>query len=103
MKRYMLVLQFAFSSVEDYDAMIRLEDDLERSLCQLAKVDGHDAGSGEMNFFIFTDNARQTFEEAGYVIQRARLPLKAAAYRLVEGEEHIRLWPIDSVEPFVVL
>ena len=102
MKRYMLVLQFSFSSLDDYDAMIQLEDDLERSLCRLAKVDGHDAGSGEMNVFIFTDNAQQTFGEAEYVVKRSGLSLKAAAYRLVEGEEYTRLWPIGSTDSFIV-
>ncbi len=102
MKRYILVLQFSFSSIDDYDAMIQLEDDLVRSLCRLAEVDGHDAGSGEMNIFIFTDDAQQTFEEAGFVVKRSSLFLKAAAFRLVEGEEYTRLWPINSTIPFVV-
>lgn len=103
MKRYILVLQFPFSSMDDYHAMIQLEDDLDRSLCRLAEVDGHDAGSGEMNVFIFTDDAQQTFEEAEFVVKRSSLFLRGAAFRLVEGEKYTRLWPINSIKPFIVM
>ena len=46
---YQLALQLPASSIKDYDAMIELEETIMSSLGNLGKVDGHDAGSGEMN------------------------------------------------------
>ena len=42
--KYQLVLQFQGDSLDDYDAMIALEDDLIAELQGVAEVDGHDMG-----------------------------------------------------------
>jgi hypothetical protein len=47
--KYQLVLQLPAFSAEDYDEMIELEKIIEGNLADLGDVDGHDAGSGEMN------------------------------------------------------
>jgi hypothetical protein len=60
--KYQLVLQLPASSVKDYDAMIELEETIRKSLGNLGKVDGHDAGSGEMNIFILTDHSKLVFQ-----------------------------------------
>ncbi len=60
--KYQLVLQLPASSIKDYDAMIELEETIMRSLGNLGKVDGHDAGSGEMNIFILTDHPKLAFQ-----------------------------------------
>ena len=38
--------------------MIELEEGIMTSLGNLGQVDGHDAGSGEMNIFILTDQPK---------------------------------------------
>ena len=48
---YQLVLKRPCSSLEDYDEMISIEDQLIGSLSSEHDVEGHDAGSGEMNIF----------------------------------------------------
>ena len=50
------MLQFRGDSRGDYDSMIALEDELIAELQGLAKVDGHDMGSGEANIFILTSD-----------------------------------------------
>jgi hypothetical protein len=60
--KYQLVLQLPASSVEDYDEMIELEKIIIGSLANLGSVDGHDAGSGEMNIFILTDFPEAAFD-----------------------------------------
>ena len=54
-----LVLQFRGDSLEDYDAMISLEDELIETLRDSAKVDGHDVGSGEVNIFHLHDRTSE--------------------------------------------
>ena len=43
--KYQLILQFPFSTLEDYDALVVLEESLSKHLANCADVDGHDAGS----------------------------------------------------------
>ena len=50
--RHILVLQWPGSSEADFEELVKMEDELERSLSESAIVDGHDFGSGEMNIFI---------------------------------------------------
>ena len=57
--KYQLVLQFNASSIEDFDAMVALEEDIERVLGENHEVDGHDYGSGEMNIFVHTNDPAQ--------------------------------------------
>lgn len=61
--KYQLVLQFPFSGLTDYDAIIVLEETLIAEVGNKAFVDGHDAGSGEMNIFIHTNDPRRIFEK----------------------------------------
>ena len=50
--KYQLVLQLPASSAEDYDEMIEVEEVITGNPDNLGRVDGDDAGSGEMNIFI---------------------------------------------------
>jgi hypothetical protein len=59
---FQLVLQMPTSSIADYDKMIELEEIIINGLSNLGDVDGHDAGSGEMNIFILTDDPKLAFE-----------------------------------------
>ena len=66
--KYELVLQLPATSISDYHAMISLEEAVINSLGALGKVDGHDAGSGEMNIFIVTDYPKLVFEHVKKII-----------------------------------
>jgi hypothetical protein len=92
--KYMLVLQWAGSSLSDYDAMTKLEDAVESSLTGGAKVDGHDIGSGEMNIFVETNDPAKTFAEVEAAMRLS--PLwngMHAAYRKTDGGEYIVVRP----------
>jgi hypothetical protein len=101
--KYQLVLQWPATTIDDYDAMMCAEESLIKGLPNDSKVDGHDVGSGQVNIFIWTNTPRRTF---GHVMQI----LKAvdswddvrAAYREVEGEEYVVLWP-GNLRGFSVL
>lgn len=60
--RYQLVLQWPAASLEDFDALVALEEELVRATVGLADVDGHDFGSGEANVFVHTDHPQETLK-----------------------------------------
>ncbi len=53
---YQLVIQYPASSVADYDRVIDLESFLIDHIAQGSEIDGHDAGSGEINVFFHTED-----------------------------------------------
>ena len=100
---YQLVLQFPHASLTDYDAMIRLEDRIIEALSglcgALGDLDGHDTGSGEMNIFIITPEARATFAlVAGLSVMKPLMADLKAAYRDLEtdDEHYVVLHPTGS-------
>ena len=101
--KYQLVLQWPASSMNDYDAMIEVEDVLVEKLSEASEVDGHDAGVGEVNIFIHTDNPKSAFEEIKIILgSRAYWVDARVAYREVAKSEYIVLWPEGLTEFKVV-
>ena len=101
--KYQLVLQFRGDSLEDFDEMIALEEELIEKLGNSADVDGHDMGSGERNIFIFTSDPARTFSETRPVLERAGTLLSVtAAYRPIRGEEYTVIWREGSKEEFKI-
>ena len=101
--KYQLVLQFRGDSLEDFNEMIALEDQLSEALGDSADVDGHDMGSGERNIFIFTSDPMRTFSQAKLVLERAEnLQSVTAAYRPVKGDHFTVIWPEGSNTKFTI-
>lgn len=93
---YQLVLQFPCNSMQEFDAVVALEDILMAELPgSLANVDGHDSGSGEANIFILTSEPNETFERARVVVGKVSslASVLRAAYRKLDAEEYLVLWP----------
>ena len=100
---YQLVIQFRGDAMEDYDAMIALEDELIFELGDSADVDGHDVGSGEVNIFIITSDPAATFRQVRPVLERRQsLQAATAAFRPVAGESYTVIWPEGSRKDFVI-
>jgi hypothetical protein len=97
-------MQWPYLEQSDFDHLIAFENLLESRLPRrLARVDGHDIGSGEMNIFVFTDKPQKALEECRSLIRSARIAERlSAAFRERDGEEYTRLWPVESTEPFKV-
>ena len=101
--KYQLVLQFTAESLEDFDRLVQLEDELIRALEDLATVDGHDFGLGEFNIFILTDHPGESFDKAHRIVTNESIPnVMRSAYREVDGEDYVILWPL-SLQEFSVL
>jgi hypothetical protein len=102
-RNYQLVLQFHSDSLQDFDEMVALEDELIEQLGDSADVDGHDVGSGETNIFIFTSDPATTFRRARPVLEsRRKLQAVTVAYREVEGESYTVIWPVGSKRKFAI-
>jgi hypothetical protein len=101
--KYQLVLQWPASSIKGYDVLIEIEDVLIKNLTKPVKVDGHDAGSGEVNIFVHTDDPKRTFEEVRAILGSRDFWVDGcAAYREAAKSEYIILWPKDLTEFTVV-
>jgi hypothetical protein len=94
MMKYQLVIQWPAFSTEDYESMVKLEELLIDTLSDGDELDGHDAGSNEMNIFIRTDTPEDVFEEIQNVLSlQGMLADARAAYREVGKSSYKVLWP----------
>ena len=99
---YRLVLQWPASSLEDYGAMVELEDALSTALSDGSEVDGHDAGSSEMNIFIDTDEPAREFNAVKPLLAAAgMLSNVRVAYREQTGSHYTIVCP-EGLEAFSV-
>jgi hypothetical protein len=94
---YQLVLQFSGDSINDLDDIVTLENHLIEILGSEADVDGHDIGSGQANIFIFTSDPAFTFESTKKILEhKGLLRTVTAAYREIDDDNYIVVWPKDS-------
>lgn len=101
--KYQLVIQWPASSIQDYDAMIAVENALIDVLPESSEVDGHDAGSGEVNIFINTNGPARVFSELKPMLAAADLLSSArVAFRELSKSEYTVLWP-EGLETFKVV
>ena len=91
--KYQLILQWPTSKL-DYDAMIAIEELVMAEFTGDHVVDGHDAGSGEMNVFILTDDPLGAFREVRSILgAHPAWPGLRAAYRDLDEEGFTIVWP----------
>ncbi|BCW43950.1 hypothetical protein [Arthrobacter sp. StoSoilB5] len=92
---YILVLQWPGRSEVDYDELIAMEDLLLEELPEShGVVDGHDFGSGEMNIFVHTERPVEAFADVMTALSsQPRWTDARAAYRPIEADEFVILWP----------
>ena len=73
--------------------MVELEDTLIGCLSNLGEVDGHDAGSGEMNIFIHTDEPTVAFQRIKHLLGGVDLSDAKAAFREMGKDDFTILYP----------
>jgi hypothetical protein len=101
--KYQLVLQWPASSVDDYDSLISIEDSLIEELPGDSEVDGHDAGSDQVNIFIRTDRPTKTFDDVKNILKESDAWKDIRiAYRDLERSQYTVLWP-ESLNEFNIL
>jgi hypothetical protein len=101
---HQLVIQLPENAFPNFDALVSFEDMLIDVLGDRHDVDGHDIGSGEVNFFVFTDNPRVAVFEIreGIGDWLAQHDVRAAA-RPLDREDYESLWPIGDTRPFTII
>jgi hypothetical protein len=97
--RYQLVLQWPSKSSADYEKLIETEDLLVNELPSGSEVDGHDAGSGEVNIFILTNDPLLSFQQVRSILEKGtNWTTVRVAYREVGGSNYTILWPMGLTE-----
>src|SRR5579859_2174723 len=92
--RYQLVVQIRPACSKDFDRLVNWEAALIGHLATSAELDGHDLGTGEFNLFIFTDNPTDTFRKIQGAPETESFSQSiTAAYRPVDGEDYVVIWP----------
>ena len=95
---FQLVLQFDCESVEAFDAIVQIEEQLISLLGASAQVDGHDSGGGEANIFIHTSEPMESFKKCHVFLKSKSSTLAdyRAAYRSLAGNAYTVLYPEGS-------
>ncbi|WP_147328065.1 MULTISPECIES: ABC transporter [unclassified Duganella] len=100
---YQLVLQVRGELLSDFDAMLSLEQALAIELDDIGEVDGHHMGCGEINIFILTVNPEAAFEKSKpSLISHKLLNRVKAGFRLFSEDSYTTIWPMNSVDEFLV-
>ncbi|MYM27446.1 ABC transporter [Duganella sp. CY15W] len=100
---YQLVLQVRGESLSDFDAMMDLEQELAVKLGDIAEVDGHDMGCGEINIFILTSNPEAAFEKSKpCLIKHKLLNRIKSGFRVLSEDTFTTIWPENSADEFIV-
>ena len=100
---HQLVIQFPEVAFPEFDALVRFEDALCKALSARHEVDGHDIGSGEVNFFVLTDDPGLAFSEVRKAMGESPVhPDVRAAARPIDGEDYEPVWPIGDTRTFTV-
>ncbi len=97
---HQLVIQFPWpvGDIACFDRVAELElrIDAVLSAADDDSVDGHDAGSGELNIFILSNTPAHTFQRIRPLIEEwAPGANVRAAYRDIDGETFTIIWPPD--------
>lgn len=91
---HQLVLQWPVTSTLSYDEIVLIEDLLIDRIDAIAQVDGHDAGSGEVNIFLLTEHPHKAFQTAKVALEEVGfLTNMKAAYRKLSEESYRPIWP----------
>jgi hypothetical protein len=97
--RYMLILQFATGQhIDAYDELVEYEELLDDRLYDVAQVDGHDSGSGQMNIFIRTNEPYKALQIALPLAPSSLKSSMKAAFRESRGETYTVIYPPDATE-----
>jgi hypothetical protein len=92
-----LVFQVPDDFFDTFDDMVAFEDRLIGSMSRNARVDGHDIGSGTINFFVETEYPLAAFNAFRKYLGTNKIERKLrVAFRPLEDHpvgEWIELWP----------
>lgn len=101
--QFQLVLRFRKTSLEGPDAAGVLEHALAESLGDAVRLDGHDTGPRDIDFFIATSDPASTFRRSKPALERLQLLDRVTvAYRLEGGARFTVVWPLGYGRRFAL-
>jgi hypothetical protein len=97
--KYQIVLQWSASSIKGFNTFLEVEELLIERLKAPDYVDGHDAGQGEINIFILSENPADTFNDIKTILGGHPLwsGIRVACRRDDKSGYEI-LWPKDLTD-----
>ena len=94
MKKYQVVIQFPEDFFSDFDKMVEFEEKIINALPRTHDFDGHDIGSGTINFFIFSNSPNAVLTNFRKYLGTNKVEKKVRiAFRETEDEDFENLWP----------
>lgn len=99
--QYLVVFQFPESFFESRTDIGLFEEKLIASMPKTCEVDGHDVGSGTVNFFVFTKSPLAAHGHFRKYLGTNKVQKNLrVSYREVDGEAFVNLWPFRDPRPF---
>jgi hypothetical protein len=99
------VIQFPQSAFPEFDDLVRYEDMLIDVLSDTHDVDGHDFGSGEVNFFVLTGDPDAALDAIRGASDGSLLahPQARVGARRMDGEDYEIVWPDGDQREFNIV
>lgn len=103
-KHYQVVFQFPETFFATHNDLAEFEEKLIASMPKTCGVDGHDIGSGTINFFVYTDSPLAAHKHFRKYLGTNKVEKNLrVSYREVDGEDFINLWPFRDPRPFDII
>ncbi|QDV25847.1 hypothetical protein Q31a_41750 [Aureliella helgolandensis] len=99
--QHQVVFQFPGTFFAKHNDLLAFKQKLADSMPKTCDVNGYDAGSGTINFFVYTDSPLaalkhfRTYLGTNMVEKHLRV-----SYRNVDGDTYTNLWPFRDPRPF---
>ncbi|MGI1679860.1 MAG: hypothetical protein K6L75_14050 [Cellvibrionaceae bacterium] len=101
---FVLVIQFPENYFESHEDVISFEEKLIALMSGSCEVDGHDIGSGTVNFFVNTNSPLNTHKIFRKYLGTNKVEKNLRiSYRAVNGDSYTNLWPYRDPRPFAVI
>jgi hypothetical protein len=99
--QYQIVIQFPESFFVDTTAILAFEEKLSSSMPRTQSYDGYDAGSGTVNFFIYSNTPNAVLANFRKYLGTNKVEKKVRiAYRDVTADTFTNLWPKRDIRVF---
>jgi len=92
---FQLIIQFELNkaTVDDFDRLLALENELRIALKEQHDVKGHQLGIDQINIIIHTDNPDEAFTLCRTILSNKELETVLVAYKELDGDNFYVLWP----------